>query len=176
MLNCCNVADLCVGYSFATTTIGVTTASQSVRVLSSGVRDQFGAECGSGSFSNSAFQYPEEHAITASCSYGAERHCWYYCGECCIVSPAISVPTTFPGCLATTPYSCGPTYSCSYDGGCPGRTPPLVQTSRALNLVSSGTVTSAPLQSAVCILLSSIDQLIPSNGWTGGIKLSALGS
>jgi len=45
-----------------------------------------------------------------------------------------------------------------------------------VRLQSTGTLSGLTASKAACVLLSNITQLVPSNGWTGGIKLSALGS
>ena len=60
---------------------------------------------------------------------------------------------------------------CPVIPGCPANTLWWVNHYAAFQYRLQSTTLSAP-----CFLLSNITQLIPSNGWNGGIKQSALGS
>ena len=228
MLQCCNVADLCVGYSFQEGILGVQTNGQTTTVstTSTGTIDSSGITCGvapipimvnssqtrnivrnSWDASQAGTEYTAVRAAapptrTVTCTYGdigvpcyackdgittpdgtVARAEWYNgggCGSSVILGQTVSL--TVVGCQ-DPPFTCGNDaltmnwvgrYTCTLN-----RTAPIISQSwRPPALVSSGVVSVAPqtTQTARCVLLSNISQLIPSNGWSGGIKLSALGS
>lgn len=118
MLQCCNLADLCVGYSFQSGLVGVgISLTSGVAITDSAFGSNTGIPCGAG----------EIHLGGSG--------------------------NNFEGCD-------------EWSGGTKWG---YYSKLRSAILSGSGTVTAAP-----CILLSNITQLMPSNGWTGGIKLSAI--
>ena len=202
MLNCCNVADLCVGYSFQASMLGseIRTSVVSVTSMSNGTQsDVFGNNCvpAQGLTPMSSPTSPSL-AWTLSCNYPAmntpDNQFNGNGGGCYVRRPdGSSISSSSCGnyrcCIAeetmtATVFGCSPpTYTCgdnSNMGNVINRRPPSYSPLRDTRtfLISSGLVPSTvgATITAKCILLSSIDQLIPSNGWAGGIKLSALGS
>jgi hypothetical protein len=119
MLQCCNLADLCVGYSFNAAILGSTVSGLTGTAVTDGAfGTNTGNPCGTGELML--------HSL-----YNDENR--------------------FEGCGEYTP--------ASYQ----------ISRLRSRIIDGTGTLTAAP-----CVLLSNITQLIPSNGWSGGIKLSAL--
>jgi hypothetical protein len=109
MLQCCNLADLCVGYSFNAVMLGSISGITGTAVTVGGFGTA-GMPCGTGE------TYRTNTNILEGCTL-------------------------------------------------------FVFSSRLRSMITDGTGT---LTAAPCVLLSNISQLIPSNGWGGGIKLSAL--
>lgn len=164
MLQCCNVADLCVGYTFQASLLGVPMASATVSVETlsdSAVMVGSTTRCGNGVLTSQS-SWATAGSINVRCT---STNCGYD-----------AVPTTQPmpqpiGLIGCQPqagdYTCN---DCS--------TSRVAYGDYNYKLHSSGTVAVPQLKvaSVPCVLLSNITQLIPSNGWNGGIKLSALGS
>ena len=230
MLNCCNVGDLCVGYSFASGMLGATTVlatTSTITSLSDGFVDKRGNRCGTG-YVSAGFEGLNEYSAT--CSYSGLSGCpagggipgfgSCTCGDVCTqpyagwyvsVSPLTPPPSAFSAVDYATGYSgCAPlrytctnqslsmsegwtqSYNCyGYGGwhscgatdmccsGVSGRNSPILEGETTWYKIASTAIVQTPastITSATCTLLSSITSLVPSNGWTGGIKLSALGA
>ena len=126
MLNCCNVVE-CVGYSMATSFLGVTTTSSAQTVTSTSIARRY-----------SAFNRD-----------GAGNTC--------------NSPASYNDNLYANPVG-----QCGF----------YVQNSGNSPVITSGSLPAAdaPVTRVPCVLLSNVSQLNPSNGWTGAIKLSALGA
>ena len=131
LLNCCNVASLCVGYSFNVAVLGASGYTASTTVTSTSIARSY-----------TAYQ------------------CNYYGGPWYTRNDNLYQGVTGGDCNGFS----RDTSKVDMGGGNP--------------VVSSGVTGSLAFEVANvrCVLLSNISQLIPSNGWSGGIKLSALGS
>jgi hypothetical protein len=199
---CCSATgDACLAYSFNAAAVGAASSDGQalpVDVTSVAVADEAGVTDGNGvlfTFGAGAFRTP----AVAGCYYAGS---FPINGNCSIsgnVAAYVNLTSTFAvpmDGMHAPAYSCPPQSSvfangCSciwnvyqwqctdFRGGFPvaaGVTGMYGDEPHRYRLKSSGVAHPGAqrVSSAACVLLSNVTQLVPSNGWNGGIKLSAL--
>jgi hypothetical protein len=202
MLQCCNVADLCVGYSYNIASLGGATSGGTA--LARTLSDKLGI---SGSASSgyslspvildtnpnlrSAFNSTvivcgrDINSFNLGNCFRADRYVMNNDGVVRLMQPDVGIPRTASIPFGISEATCGDDYvRCEYDFSSGRYT---LYINRGIQLGSEYTtyqlqsagqveIPASRVVSAQCVLLSNITQLIPSNGWNGGVKLSALGS